>query len=46
MNMRLLGVRTLSELRPEMVDSRALNVHTGAVAEDNLFRTTCEFHPS
>ncbi|KAH9174964.1 glyoxylate dehydrogenase [Lactarius sanguifluus] len=40
MTMRLLGVRTLSELRPEMVDARALSVHTGAVPEDNLFRTT------
>ncbi|KAI9465260.1 glyoxylate dehydrogenase [Lactarius psammicola] len=40
MNMRLLGVRTLSELRPEMVDARALSVHTGSVPEDNLYRTT------
>ncbi|KAI0302338.1 glyoxylate dehydrogenase [Multifurca ochricompacta] len=40
MNMRLLGVTTLDELRPEMVDARALNVHTGSIAEDNLFRGT------
>ncbi|KAI0263843.1 glyoxylate dehydrogenase [Gloeopeniophorella convolvens] len=41
MNMRLLGVRTLDELRPEMVDARALAVHAGSVAEDKLFSTAC-----
>lgn len=42
MNMRLLGIRTLDELRPEMVDARALNVHTAPTAPDHLFNNTCK----
>ncbi|GJE91365.1 glyoxylate dehydrogenase [Phanerochaete sordida] len=40
MNMRLLGVRTLDELRPEMVDASALNQHIVSVPRDNLFEQT------
>ena len=43
MNMRLLGIRTLDELKPEMVDARALNSHTGVPPQDNLFNSTCKF---
>lgn len=42
MNMRLLGINSLSELRPEMVDARALNVHTAPTPADNLFNSVCE----
>ncbi|EKM53383.1 uncharacterized protein PHACADRAFT_259730 [Phanerochaete carnosa HHB-10118-sp] len=40
MNMRLLGVRTIDELRPEMVDAAALNQHIVSVPQDNLFQQT------
>lgn len=40
MNMRLLGVRTIDELRPEMVDASALNQHIVPVPQDNLFQQT------
>lgn len=43
MNMRLLGITSLDQLRPEMVDARALNVHTAPTASDNLYNATCEF---
>ena len=43
MNMRLLGARTIDELKPEMVDARALNQHIVTVPQDNLFQQTCEF---
>ena len=42
MNMRLLGINSLSELRPEMVDARALNVHTAPTPADNLFNSVCD----
>ena len=43
---RLLGIRTLKELTPEMVDARALNVHTGIPPQDNLFTEACKFDSS
>lgn len=43
MNMRLLGVRTIDELRPEMVDASALNQHIVSVPQDHLFQQTCEY---
>ena len=43
MNMRLLGVRTIDELRPEMVDASALNQHIVPVPQDNLFQQTCGY---
>lgn len=43
MNLRLLGARTLDELRPEMVDARAISAHVGTTPEDNLYNKTCEY---
>ncbi|KAG6902769.1 hypothetical protein C0995_011917 [Termitomyces sp. Mi166 len=40
MNMRLLGVRNLGELVPEMVDASALRSHVGLVPSDNLYNET------
>ncbi|KAI0059917.1 glyoxylate dehydrogenase [Artomyces pyxidatus] len=40
MNMRLLGVRTLDELRPEMVDASAIHSHVGTQPEDKLYNST------
>ena len=42
MNMRLLGARTIEDLKPEMVDARALNQHIVTVPQDNLFQQTCK----
>lgn len=42
MNMRLLGIKTLAELRPEMVDARALTAHTAPTPSDNLYNAICE----
>lgn len=41
MNMRLLGITKLSELVPEMVDARALNVHTVPSPEHVLYKDAC-----
>ncbi|KAJ6631544.1 glyoxylate dehydrogenase [Mycena sp. CBHHK59/15] len=40
MNMRLLGINTLSELGPDMVDASALHSHAGLTPEDTLFNAT------
>ncbi|KAI0042574.1 glyoxylate dehydrogenase [Auriscalpium vulgare] len=40
MNMRLLGVRTLDELRPEMVDASAIRSHVGSQPDDKLYQNT------
>ena len=42
MNMRLLGINNLSELKPEMVDARALSTHTAPTPSDNLFNNICK----
>jgi L-lactate dehydrogenase (cytochrome) len=43
MNMRLLGITKLSDIKPEMVDARALSVHTAPTPADNLFNSVCEY---
>ncbi|KAF9529720.1 glyoxylate dehydrogenase [Crepidotus variabilis] len=40
MNMRLLGARSISELKPEMVDASALSAHVGVTPTDNLYNNT------
>ena len=42
MNMRLLGARTLAEVRPEMVDASSLQSHIVAVPGDRLYDSNCE----
>src|SRR5258708_19676164 len=42
MNLRLLGARDLSEVVPEMVDTRSLTYHTTSVPEDRMYGTNCE----
>lgn len=37
MNMRLLGITKIDQLRPEMVDARALTAHSVPTPSDNLF---------
>ncbi len=46
MNMRLLGIRTLDELRPEMVDARALRSHAGLTPSDKLYDAVCKSIPA
>lgn len=41
MDMRMLGITKLSELRPEMVDARGLTVHTVPSPEHVLYNNTC-----
>ena len=41
MNMRLLGVRTIDELTPDLVDASALHAHVGLTPSDNLYNSTC-----
>ena len=41
MNMRLLGVRTLEELRPEMVDASSLTTHITPTPTNKLSEATC-----
>ena len=36
MNMRLIGARSVDELGPDLVDTRALSMHTAAVPSDTL----------
>lgn len=43
MNMRMLGITKLDELTPEVVDARALTVHTVTTPENVLFNNTCEY---
>ena len=42
MNMRLLGARTLAEVKPEMVDASSLQSHIVAVPGDRLYDSNCE----
>ena len=41
MNMRLIGVRTIDELTPDLVNASALYAHVGISPADNLYNTTC-----
>ena len=41
MNMRLIGIRTIDELTPDLVDANALHAHVGITLADNLYNTTC-----
>ncbi|THH06540.1 hypothetical protein EW145_g4020 [Phellinidium pouzarii] len=43
MNMRMLGITRLDELVPEMVDARALTMHTVPSPEHVLYNNTCAF---
>ena len=43
MNMRLLGVTSLDQLRPEMVDASAIRAHVGLQAGDNLYNSICTY---
>ncbi|KAL4079165.1 glyoxylate dehydrogenase [Scleroderma citrinum] len=40
MNMRLIGVRTIDELTPDLVDASALHAHVGLTPVDNLYNST------
>ncbi|KIM50238.1 hypothetical protein SCLCIDRAFT_34493 [Scleroderma citrinum Foug A] len=40
MNMRLIGVRTIDELTPDLVDASALHAHANVTPADNLYNTT------
>ncbi len=42
MNMRLLGITKIDQLRPEMVDARALASHSVPTPSDNLFGQICK----
>lgn len=44
MNMRLLGITKLDQLRPEMVDARALAAHMVPTPSDNLFGAICKLY--
>ena len=41
MNMRLLGVRNLKEIMPEMVDASNIHLHTVSVPNDSLYDSNC-----
>jgi hypothetical protein len=41
MNMRLLGITSLSELTPDLVDASRLRA--GNTPQDNLYSQTCKF---
>ncbi|KAI6046349.1 glyoxylate dehydrogenase [Pisolithus marmoratus] len=40
MNMRLIGVRSMDELTPDLVDASGLHAHVGVTPADNLYNTT------
>ncbi|KAI6107543.1 glyoxylate dehydrogenase [Pisolithus thermaeus] len=40
MNMRLIGVRSIDELTPDLVDASGLHAHVGLTPTDNLYNST------
>jgi L-lactate dehydrogenase (cytochrome) len=43
MNMRLLGAQTLKDVRPDMIDASAINMHIAATPGDHLYDSNCKF---
>lgn len=43
MDMRLIGARTLEEVKPEMVNTQSIAAHVVPVPGDRLYDSNCEF---